>query len=99
MEGRTLDVTAPNSIDALAEQLAAEGRTIDALINNAGVSLDGFNAEVARQTLAVNFFGVMHVTDALIGLVPESGNIVMVSSGLGELTGFSPGTPGEMPGG
>ncbi len=90
VEGRILDVTAPNSINALAEQLAAEGRTIDALINNAGVSLDGFNAEVARQTLAVNFFGVMHVTDALIELVSDGGNVVMVSSGLGELTGFSP---------
>src|SRR6267143_1483042 len=51
-----LDVTKASSIDALARDLP-EG--VDVLVNNAGVSMNGFDAEVARRTLDVNFFGAM----------------------------------------
>jgi carbonyl reductase 1 len=60
---------------------------LDALVNNAGVSLDGFDADVARRTLAVNLFGAMHVTDALLPSMRPGARIVMVSSGMGELSG------------
>ena len=46
------------------------------LVNNAGIAMDGFNAEVARRTIEVNFFGPLRVTEALLPLVPEGGTIV-----------------------
>ncbi len=80
-----LDLTDSQSIDDLAEGLAAEPAPIDALINNAGVALEGFDQNVARNTLAVNYFGTVHATDALLPLLAESATVVMVSSGLGQL--------------
>ena len=82
----TLDVTRADHIDALARRVKADGG-LDALVNNAGVSLDGFDADVARRTLAVNLFGAMHVTDALLPSMRPGARIVMVSSGMGELSG------------
>jgi carbonyl reductase 1 len=61
-----------------------------ALVNNAGISMKGFDANVVRGTLAVNFFGALRVTQALEPLVADGGNIVMVSSGMGELNAYSP---------
>jgi NAD(P)-dependent dehydrogenase (short-subunit alcohol dehydrogenase family) len=86
----TLDVTDAGSIAALAERLAHEGLRLDVLVNNAGISLKGFDAEVVRRTLAVNFFGAIAVTDALLPSVRDGGAIVMVSSGMGELSAFAP---------
>ena len=84
-----LDVTSQASITTLAERLRAEASSISALVNNAGISMKGFNADVVRGTLAVNFFGALHVTQALAPLVQDGGNIVMVSSGMGELSAYS----------
>jgi NAD(P)-dependent dehydrogenase (short-subunit alcohol dehydrogenase family) len=87
---RKLNVTSADDIAALAASLAAEGRTLDVLVNNAAVSLNGFDAEVVRQTLAVNFFGAMNVTDVLKDLIANDGTIVFVSSGMGELSAYAP---------
>jgi carbonyl reductase 1 len=87
---RRLDVADASSIAALTEDLGRDGVTVDVLVNNAGISMNGFDGEVARRTLDVNFFGAMRVTDALMPRIPDSGNIVMVSSGLGELSCVSP---------
>ena len=84
----TLDVSDEASVAALAAALKAQGRPLAALINNAGVALDGFNADVVRRTLAVNFHGAARVTEALAPLLAPRGCIVMVSSGMGELAGF-----------
>lgn len=80
-----LDVASPDSIEQFRARVAAELGPIDALVNNAGVALDGFDERVARETLAVNLFGAIAVTDALLPLVSEDGTVTMVSSGLGEL--------------
>jgi NAD(P)-dependent dehydrogenase (short-subunit alcohol dehydrogenase family) len=88
VEHRPLDVTSTKSIDALAKRLSDEGITLDVLVNNAGVALDGFDAEVVKKTLAVNFFGAMNTTDRLVARVRDGGAIVMVSSGVGELDGL-----------
>jgi NAD(P)-dependent dehydrogenase (short-subunit alcohol dehydrogenase family) len=86
----SLDVTDGASIAALADRLAREGLRLDVLVNNAGISIKGFDVEVVRRTLAVNFFGAIAVTDALLPSVRDGGAIVMVSSGMGELSAFSP---------
>jgi carbonyl reductase 1 len=90
VEYRQLDVLDPTSITTLADQLGREGAKLDAAVNNAGIAMQGFDAEIARKTLEVNFFGAMHITDALLPLVRDGGNIVMVSSGLGELSCLTP---------
>lgn len=90
VEHRRLDVTDAASIAALAGGLERDGITLDVLVNNAGISLNGFDATVARRTLDANFFGALHVTEALLPRLRDGGNIVMVSSGLGELSGIAP---------
>lgn len=79
-----LDVADGASIAALAARWSGP---LDLLVNNSGVALDGFDAEVVRATLAVNLLGALALTDALLPFVPDGGRVVMVSSGLGELAG------------
>jgi NAD(P)-dependent dehydrogenase (short-subunit alcohol dehydrogenase family) len=85
-----LDVTSEASVAAFADRARAELGPIFALVNNAGISMRGFNVDVVRGTLAVNFFGALRVTQALGPLVQDGGSIVMVSSGMGELNAYSP---------
>lgn len=80
-----LDVTDRDSIAALVRDVAQWGR-LDALVNNAGASFNGWSAEVARNTLATNFFGPMQLTDACLPQLTDDARVVMVSSGMGELS-------------
>jgi NAD(P)-dependent dehydrogenase (short-subunit alcohol dehydrogenase family) len=89
VEYHPLDVTRADSIRALAEHLKKACGGLDILVNNAGVSFSGFNAEVARATLEVNFFGPLQLTDALLPLMRQGGRIVMVTSGLGDRSSLS----------
>jgi NAD(P)-dependent dehydrogenase (short-subunit alcohol dehydrogenase family) len=89
VEAATLDVASAPSIAAFAERMAREP-AFDALVNNAGASLSGFNAEVAERTIDNNYRGAVRVTDALFGKLAPEANIVMVSSGMGELNHLSP---------
>jgi carbonyl reductase 1 len=86
----TMDVADDASVSALAERLSARGAVLDVLVNNAGIALRGFDAKVAEQTIAVNFTGALRVTDMLGPAVRDEGAIVMVSSAMGELSGFPP---------
>lgn len=90
MEFTPLDVSDPHSIARLADHANQAWGRLDVLINNAGISLDGFNAKVVQQTLAVNFQGVKEVTSGLLPLLGAGSRIVMVSSGMGEVSCLSP---------
>ena len=85
-----LDVTSGKSIEQLRDRLQTDFGAVDALVNNAGVSLDGFDARVVRDTLAVNLFGAVAVTDELLPLLSDRATVTMVSSGLGEITCLAP---------
>jgi NAD(P)-dependent dehydrogenase (short-subunit alcohol dehydrogenase family) len=85
---RRLDVTDAGDIQRIAGEFDADN-PIDVLVNNAAVSLNGFNSEVVRQTLAVNFFGAMNLTEALVPKMADGGIIVNVSSGMGELSAYA----------
>ena len=84
------DVADDTSVSALAERLSARGQTLDVLVNNAGISMHGFDAEVAEKTVNVNFTGALRVTDMLGPALRDDGRIVMVSSAMGELSALSP---------
>jgi len=86
-----LDVTKSESVAALAEHLKRTRGGLDVLVNNAGASLEGFNADVARDTLEVNFFGPLRTTDGLLAILRPLGRIVMVTSGLGDRGSLSAG--------
>jgi NAD(P)-dependent dehydrogenase (short-subunit alcohol dehydrogenase family) len=88
VEYMKLDVTDPADVDRIAG-LFDEDRPLDVLVNNAAVALNGFDSDVVRETLAVNFYGAMHLTDALTAKIAAGGTIVNVSSGMGELSAYS----------
>ena len=85
-----LDVASSASIDAFVDDLAKKEGGLDIYVANAGIALDGFNADVARRTIDVNFYGAMRSTDKLLPLFRPGARIVMVSSGMGELSGVGP---------
>jgi NAD(P)-dependent dehydrogenase (short-subunit alcohol dehydrogenase family) len=83
---RRLDVEDPSSISAIAGSLREEGLKLDVLVNNAGITMDGFDERVARRTIDTNFYGPVRLTEALLPVIPDGGTIVMVSSGARELS-------------
>jgi NAD(P)-dependent dehydrogenase (short-subunit alcohol dehydrogenase family) len=85
-----LDVASLESLEALAGRLEQRGVRLSALINNAGIAMEGFSVHVAEYTVAVNFLGPLHVTERLLPLMEEHGRIVMVASSLAELKDYSP---------
>lgn len=90
VQAEQLDVANEASVAAFAERVRQQLGKVHTLVNNAGISMKGFDVDVVRGTLAVNFFGALRVTQALEPLVVDGGNIVMVSSGMGELNAYSP---------
>jgi carbonyl reductase 1 len=85
-ESLVLDVADAASVEQAARELGERYGKIHVLVSNAGVALDGFDEEVAEKTLSVNVFGAMKVADALRPLLSDDAVVVMVSSGMGELT-------------
>jgi len=84
-----LDVADPASIERAARSLPP-ALVLDALVNNAGTSLDGFDGKVAAATIETNYRGAVRVSDALLDRLAPNANIVMVSSGMGELHHAAP---------
>ena len=59
---RRLDVTNRESILGLRREVESEGGGVTALINNAGVNLDGeYSFETSRRTIEVNYRGTLEV--------------------------------------
>ena len=94
-----LDVTDSASVKALGDFLKNAYRRLDILVNNAGVFIDPydpadprqasiFSADIdtIRKTLETNTYGALRVAQALIPLMNGRGNIVNVSSGMGQLS-------------
>ena len=76
-----LDVADAESIQALATRLRARNQHLDALVNNAGL-YRGSN----RQIWDVNVLGPLRLTRALESLLARNARVVMVTSGLGQLS-------------
>jgi NAD(P)-dependent dehydrogenase (short-subunit alcohol dehydrogenase family) len=80
-----LDLADPASIASFADGVDR----LDALVANAATALDGFDEAVARDTLATNFRGNVALVEALLPKLGDGGRVVLVSSGMGELSRFS----------
>lgn len=89
-----IDVDIRDSIQEARKLLGTKTKSLDVLINNAGVgggfpqtSLDT-DPKVFRQVFETNFFGAINTTQAFIDLLRQSPEprIVNVTSGLGSLT-------------
>ena len=76
-----VDVADPESIGALAARLRARNQRLDALVNNAGIYRGS-----ARQIWDVNVLGPLRLTHALEPLLARNARVVMVTSGLGQLS-------------
>lgn len=77
-----LDLADEKSIERFARSIDS----LDTLVNNAGIAMDGFDANVAKKTLQTNLFGPMKLTELLLPKVRSGGKIVNVSSGMGEVS-------------
>lgn len=97
-----LDVADSESTRAASVRIERETGALDALVNNAGVLLEGDSLpgtvplELVERTFDVNFYGVLRVTQAFLPLVRRSsaGRIVNVSSTMGSATVVAaPGSP------
>jgi NAD(P)-dependent dehydrogenase (short-subunit alcohol dehydrogenase family) len=71
----TLDVTNASQI----QRAVASVDTLDVLINNAGIALydDLSNLDVIEQTFAVNFLGLLKVTNAFLPLLKRSKGAIL----------------------
>src|SRR2546426_8190852 len=85
-----LDITDGESIASLVSDLPGLAPRVDLLVNNAGVGSWGADLEKSKRTIAVNYLGSRDVTDAVLPFLPKGGRVVMVSSGLGELSTLGP---------
>jgi NAD(P)-dependent dehydrogenase (short-subunit alcohol dehydrogenase family) len=90
IEIESLDIVKPDQIAALRERL--RGRSFDLLFVNAGVTNDQKHqpiGEVATEefvrVMVTNALSPMRVVEALQDLVPETGTIGVMSSGLGSV--------------
>ena len=81
-----LDITDRGSITALAKDFPGFASHLDVLVNNAGIGSWGADRRASVRTIETNYFGSRDVTDALLPFMPNGGRVVMVSSGLGELS-------------
>ena len=80
-EAEVVDMGDVRSIEALATRLRSRNQELDALVNNAGVY-----SGPARQMWDVNVLGPLLLTHALEPLLTRNARVVMVTSGLGQLS-------------
>src|SRR5690554_3784189 len=82
-----VDVTNPGDLDQLKQKLA--GRTIDLLINNAGLlhqeTLDNMNWEQIQRQFEVNTLGPLRVTHSLLDNLKEGSKVALITSRMGSI--------------
>jgi NAD(P)-dependent dehydrogenase (short-subunit alcohol dehydrogenase family) len=94
-----IDVADNASVTAAARELAKAADHLDALVNNAGIIVEGDEAilgisdDLLRKTLETNTLGALRVTRAFVPLLAKSKapRVINVSSGGGQLTGGADG--------
>ena len=83
-----LDVTSTTSVSSLKDWIEKRYGAVDILINNAGYRYKGeeFNEEIAKESVDVNFWGIVNMWKAMQGLLKDGeSRVVNVSSRSGDL--------------
>ena len=80
-QGEVVDVADAGSIEALVQRLHARNQRLDALVNNAGV----YHGPAGR-IWTINVLGPLVLTRVLEPLLATNARVVMVTSGLGQLS-------------
>jgi NAD(P)-dependent dehydrogenase (short-subunit alcohol dehydrogenase family) len=80
-----LDITEPGQVEALAARVAGDPRELHALVNNAGIQVNGPVEALPmaqwRRVFEVNLFGHIAVTQALLpALLRSKGRVINISS-------------------
>jgi len=80
-----LDITEPGQVAALAARVGRDDRPLHALVNNAGIQVNGpveaLPMEQWRRVFEVNLFGHVAVTQALLpALLRSRGRVINISS-------------------
>ncbi|WDF83727.1 SDR family NAD(P)-dependent oxidoreductase [Lacticaseibacillus pabuli] len=86
-----LDVTNADQVQAAAKQIQADYGHLNVLINNAGIAADAhqkpseLSIDLIQQDFAVNFFGLIRVTQAMVPLLRagQPAKIINVTSNMG----------------
>ncbi|MBO9732877.1 MAG: SDR family NAD(P)-dependent oxidoreductase [Chitinophaga sp.] len=82
-----LDITDSSMVQAAVAAIAASGRGIDLLVNNAGAAPDVYDLEpkpdTFTQTFATNVTGLVFFTETLLPHLHQGAQIVMMSSAMG----------------
>jgi short-subunit dehydrogenase len=87
---QTLDLAAPDSLQAAADAVREDVGPVDVLVNNGGISQRGTAVEtemdVVRRIMEINFFGAVQLTRAVLPSMIErqQGHVVVVSSLVGK---------------
>ncbi|KAL9111925.1 MAG: hypothetical protein Q9227_003775 [Pyrenula ochraceoflavens] len=64
---------------------------VDVVVNNAGVAMDGFDANIVKTTLESNYYGTLESSQTLLPLLrPRTGRLINVASIAGLLRQYSP---------
>ncbi|EDU49062.1 FabG Dehydrogenase with different specificities related to short-chain alcohol dehydrogenase [Pyrenophora tritici-repentis] len=85
-----LDITSSSSIKDLADHLKqTHSDGIDFVINNAGIAMEGFDANVVKTTLDCNYYKTLEASRTFIPLLKPTGRIVNVASMAGKLNKYS----------
>ncbi len=88
-----LDLASPESIAACAQFIIDSGKTIDVLMNNAGIwsgvdESPSIDVGMLRKVLEVNLFGTVDFTERIIPIMKNGGHIVNISSRMGSIGGI-----------
>jgi NAD(P)-dependent dehydrogenase (short-subunit alcohol dehydrogenase family) len=82
-----VDVTSDKSLNMMAEKL--KGRTLDLLINNAGLlaseSLSELDFASIQRQMEVNAYGPLRVTHKLSGLLGRGSKVALITSRMGSI--------------
>ena len=84
-----VDVTSDEAVQGLAGRLAATGRVLDLLINNAGIaerdSLGALDYDAIRRQFEVNTLGPLRVTEAFLERLKPGSKVAFITSRIGSL--------------
>ena len=82
-----VDITSDKDVANLVKRL--DGKTIDVLINNAGilerVSLDNLDIDSIRRQFEVNAIGPLRLTHALLNNLKSGSKVIMMTSRMGSI--------------